>query len=158
MFSSHLFWPCTWDFIHSCATEAPLTSLRSAGSLQQRQTCVFHCSMEGGVGAVPLGGTARGNQGGKLAVCSASGRKQTIYSSLFALITSSRSHRYLLPCFPASLYCVDVTVVNVSFTDWVKAHPDPPRERHHGESTCRHFGFDHHCGQPPRFESKYHPR
>lgn len=89
---------------------------------------MFHCSREDGIWAVLLGGTARGNQWGKLAVRSASGREQTMCISFFALITLSRPHRYLLPCLPASSYCVDVTVVNFSFTDCGNAHPDPPGE------------------------------
>lgn len=84
--------------------------------------------MEHGTRAVPLGGTARGNQWGKLAVGSASGREQTICNSFFALVPLSRPHLYLFHVFPL-LCTVQTSLLLTSHLPTVKAPPDPPVNR-----------------------------
>lgn len=113
----------------------------------------------------PGGWNCQREPGGKAGCLLCLWEKTNHLHSLFALNTLSRSHRYLLPCSPASLYCVDVTVINVLTYQLCKSSSRPTlwTEALAGQSLktpwrehLRPFGFDHHCGQPSRFENRYH--
>ena len=126
--SSPLFWPCPWYFINSCAIEEPLESSCPVDSLQEKKTLCFLFIH----GRWHLGPAAEWNcphePGGKKAgwVLCLWETEHAIYISFFSLTTSIRPNGYLLLCLSTSSYCIDFTVFNLLFPEYIKAHPGPP--------------------------------
>ncbi|KAF6109514.1 hypothetical protein HJG60_010787 [Phyllostomus discolor] len=127
--SSHLFWPCPWCFINSCAIEEPLKTLCPVDSLQSKKTLCFpfiHGRWHLGPAAEWSCQHEPGGKAGR-ALCLWE-TEHASYISFFSLITLIRLNGYLHLCLSACSYCIDFTVFNL-FPGYIKAPPGPPSDK-----------------------------